>query len=898
MNSPDGKKVPLSSSSSSLSVPVLPIPMKEEGDDTEEPYVIPNNKPLRVDQPHIPPPRWFQACFAPNGTLLIMSNIVQGIQSSTITTSTTVLPPSSFLSNSTLPSSSSSSSLPTSTTVLSMNPTNVSSNLPYPHSLTSNTSFSLPVGVQSSLSISATASSSSSSSSAAASSALPTITGLGFGYSFTRSPVSLYSKEATKLLLPYSRNYEELLFRLSLVGRYHQQAIQQQQQHPTSLPSSENDGNRTDKAVMNGRSPFNTPTEETNIPSFSSNVEYKKDKRKQKEVNKKHRHHQQQRPSSSGTNKKNRKEDIQPKNDSLESTKSNRKIGGSSSSERYVSDSEEDQPSIASSISEISAESGYPSEETDHTTSTTSSSVSTEAVSIVPSDETETYTDQHPYPLRRHRRQSSPSLSNNSSFVSSASDSDDLFPSYSPIRQPRGQLPSSGTDDESLLSMSMVSQQPSTVNVNRSNIIHDYSMIASDVHEVTNDLHSLFHIPQPSDYSSSSEIHQRIDMDTMEETNYRNTLNVIMQNDSVSKVSFLPMDTHEKDNKGIMYDNKETVVVYNTDKEVYYTDGTNETLRYPSDNNSNNEGENSMNLVRRPGLGLQKGMVTLALIEGHSDVMEEIHINSPLHTSILGSLLRSCLPYADKRKEKNNNDNIDTIDQHFVGNLIRLIGKQRIAYAHENNYTELENIWNILSLASENIDSNYASFSGSNERSLSFLWNPIVFHSLQYLLHSGYLQDAVVLNEVCKEDYIQHVLLPMKAKGIEKRDNTVDPILLLPGTVSALSELYATELQRQYRTMDAVEIRKGIRKYGNGEKDEYLEPMMGKSMETEGRMEKEGTTVGINDTQLCSLCTLPVKGLFIRCIICGHGGHNDHIREWFRGNNECAEGCGCFCVIG
>ena len=47
----------------------------------------------------------------------------------------------------------------------------------------------------------------------------------------------------------------------------------------------------------------------------------------------------------------------------------------------------------------------------------------------------------------------------------------------------------------------------------------------------------------------------------------------------------------------------------------------------------------------------------------------------------------------------------------------------------------------------------------------------------------------------------------------------------------------------------------------------------------------------------CSICTNPVRGLFTVCFICGHGGHLDHVRQWFSENSVCPTGCGCSCIF-
>lgn len=38
-----------------------------------------------------------------------------------------------------------------------------------------------------------------------------------------------------------------------------------------------------------------------------------------------------------------------------------------------------------------------------------------------------------------------------------------------------------------------------------------------------------------------------------------------------------------------------------------------------------------------------------------------------------------------------------------------------------------------------------------------------------------------------------------------------------------------------------------------------------------------------------------MKGLFIWCQGCSHGGHLGHIKEWFGVNKQCPTGCGHFC---
>ncbi|EEY55524.1 uncharacterized protein PITG_09447 [Phytophthora infestans T30-4] len=45
----------------------------------------------------------------------------------------------------------------------------------------------------------------------------------------------------------------------------------------------------------------------------------------------------------------------------------------------------------------------------------------------------------------------------------------------------------------------------------------------------------------------------------------------------------------------------------------------------------------------------------------------------------------------------------------------------------------------------------------------------------------------------------------------------------------------------------------------------------------------------------CSVCQLVLKGQSMFCMSCGHGGHAEHIREWFEVETSCPTGCGCWC---
>lgn len=50
-------------------------------------------------------------------------------------------------------------------------------------------------------------------------------------------------------------------------------------------------------------------------------------------------------------------------------------------------------------------------------------------------------------------------------------------------------------------------------------------------------------------------------------------------------------------------------------------------------------------------------------------------------------------------------------------------------------------------------------------------------------------------------------------------------------------------------------------------------------------------------TSSCAICRLPVKGSLVWCAGCGHGGHSQHMRQWFAAESACPTGCGHICVL-
>ncbi|KAG8199533.1 hypothetical protein JTE90_009375 [Oedothorax gibbosus] len=46
---------------------------------------------------------------------------------------------------------------------------------------------------------------------------------------------------------------------------------------------------------------------------------------------------------------------------------------------------------------------------------------------------------------------------------------------------------------------------------------------------------------------------------------------------------------------------------------------------------------------------------------------------------------------------------------------------------------------------------------------------------------------------------------------------------------------------------------------------------------------------------VCSICHQIVRGVFVWCQGCAHGGHLQHLKDWFQENKQCPAGCGHLC---
>lgn len=46
----------------------------------------------------------------------------------------------------------------------------------------------------------------------------------------------------------------------------------------------------------------------------------------------------------------------------------------------------------------------------------------------------------------------------------------------------------------------------------------------------------------------------------------------------------------------------------------------------------------------------------------------------------------------------------------------------------------------------------------------------------------------------------------------------------------------------------------------------------------------------------CIICHISIKGSSNFCLVCGHGGHTNHMKSWFETESACPTGCGCHCL--
>lgn len=67
-----------------------------------------------------------------------------------------------------------------------------------------------------------------------------------------------------------------------------------------------------------------------------------------------------------------------------------------------------------------------------------------------------------------------------------------------------------------------------------------------------------------------------------------------------------------------------------------------------------------------------------------------------------------------------------------------------------------------------------------------------------------------------------------------------------------------------------------------------------------GKPNESGDTICIACSDYmfrCTICENAVRGFFTYCQNCGHGGHVNHLMDYFENSDECPSGCGCKCSL-
>lgn len=150
----------------------------------------------------------------------------------------------------------------------------------------------------------------------------------------------------------------------------------------------------------------------------------------------------------------------------------------------------------------------------------------------------------------------------------------------------------------------------------------------------------------------------------------------------------------------------------------------------------------------------------------------------------------------------------------------------------------------------------------------------------------------------------------------------------------ALTAMVRTDLRRWHMQDEAVSISKGVAGQLDGAASGSVGSRSGAI--TAPALDGSGASTGLmvsdemSQTAICAVCDQRVRGPSAVCSLCGHGGHLDHIREWFDYDGsasstrfllrqddiaeggarhlaigdvasstvECPAGCGCRCVAG
>lgn len=94
-------------------------------------------------------------------------------------------------------------------------------------------------------------------------------------------------------------------------------------------------------------------------------------------------------------------------------------------------------------------------------------------------------------------------------------------------------------------------------------------------------------------------------------------------------------------------------------------------------------------------------------------------------------------------------------------------------------------------------------------------------------------------------------------------------------------------------TDDTRETVRNNRNKGNGDLDRWNGIRTSAENSQYSTPQENEETISITQ---CSVCHLPIRGLFITCLNCQHVFHLNHFLKWFEENEECPIlDCRCCC---
>lgn len=132
----------------------------------------------------------------------------------------------------------------------------------------------------------------------------------------------------------------------------------------------------------------------------------------------------------------------------------------------------------------------------------------------------------------------------------------------------------------------------------------------------------------------------------------------------------------------------------------------------------------------------------------------------------------------------------------------------------------------------------------------------------------------------------------------ERGDNVYPPWLSsLESLMSEWFEFYIDLLRRCNLEATALEVSS----LGSASValPKHLQDLLRPEKDTLGKIETTEPKTGEMPINMCAVCELPIRaGLQVWCQGCGHGGHFECIRDWFKDCVFCPSGCGHACDFG